>query len=104
MFLYGRLINAMDVVSFLFCGVFCLSDTHCLDNYGITVLFLESPFSSLAWCSLDTLCKMLRRDIRLRREYLLRKSHEGKQKEEYEKKMKIREALACRSNTSQMRV
>ncbi len=39
---------------------------------------------------------MLRRDIRLRREYLLRKSHEGKQKEEYEKKMKIREALAGR--------
>ncbi|KAK8804986.1 u3 small nucleolar ribonucleoprotein [Blastocystis sp. subtype 4] len=38
---------------------------------------------------------MLRRDIRLRREYLLRKSHEGKQKEEYEKKMKIREALAA---------
>ena len=38
---------------------------------------------------------MLRRDIRLRKEYLLRKSQEGKQKEEYEKKMKIREALAC---------
>ena len=39
---------------------------------------------------------MLRRDIRLRREYLTRKSQEGKAREEYEKKMKIREALACR--------
>ena len=39
---------------------------------------------------------MLRRDIRLRREYLARKSQEGKAKEEYEKKMKIREALAGR--------
>jgi len=37
---------------------------------------------------------MLRRDIRLRREYLIRKSVEGKQKEEYDKKQKIREALA----------
>ena len=33
---------------------------------------------------------MLRRDIRLRREYLTRKSQEGKAREEYEKKMKIR--------------
>ena len=39
---------------------------------------------------------MLRRDIRLRKEYLYRKSLEGKQKEEYEKKQKIREALAGR--------
>lgn len=38
---------------------------------------------------------MLRRDIRLRRDYLYRKSLEGKKKEEYEKKMKVREALAC---------
>ena len=38
---------------------------------------------------------MLRRDIRLRKEYLYRKSLEGKQKEEYEKKQKIRDALAC---------
>ncbi|KAK8821886.1 U3 small nucleolar ribonucleoprotein IMP4 [Blastocystis sp. ATCC 50177/Nand II] len=37
---------------------------------------------------------MLRRDIRLRKEYLYRKSLEGKQKEEYEKKQKIRDALA----------
>ena len=37
---------------------------------------------------------MLRRDIRLRKEYLIRKSQEGKQKEEYDKKQKIREALA----------
>lgn len=37
---------------------------------------------------------MLRRDIRLRRDYLYRKSLEGKKKEEYEKKMKVREALA----------
>ena len=37
---------------------------------------------------------MLRRDIRLRREYLIRKSSEGKQKEEYEKKQKVREALS----------
>ena len=36
---------------------------------------------------------MLRRDIRLRKEYLIRKSQEGKQKEEYDKKQKIREAL-----------
>ena len=36
---------------------------------------------------------MLRRDIRLRKEYLYRKSLEGKQKEEYEKKQKIRDAL-----------
>lgn len=39
---------------------------------------------------------MLRRNIRLRRDYLYRKSLEGKKKEEYEKKMKVREALACR--------
>lgn len=39
---------------------------------------------------------MLRRDIRLRKEYLIRKSVEGKQKEEYEKKQKVREALASR--------
>ena len=37
---------------------------------------------------------MPRRDIRLRRDYLYRKSLEGKKKEEYEKKMKVREALA----------
>ena len=43
---------------------------------------------------------MLRRDIRLRREYLTRKSQEGKAREEYEKKMKIREALECRKLNS----
>ncbi|XP_020591989.1 U3 small nucleolar ribonucleoprotein protein IMP4 [Phalaenopsis equestris] len=36
---------------------------------------------------------MLRRNIRLRREYLYRKSLEGKEREYYEKKRKIREAL-----------
>ena len=73
-----------------------------LDAYGTTVHFWKTH--SLNWCYLDTLCTMLRRDIRLRREYLLRKSHEGKQKEEYEKKMRIREALACRSSMGPMRV
>ncbi|KAJ0980854.1 hypothetical protein J5N97_009109 [Dioscorea zingiberensis] len=37
---------------------------------------------------------MLRRNIRKRREYLYRKSLEGKEREYYEKKRKIREALA----------
>lgn len=36
---------------------------------------------------------MLRRNIRLRREYLYRKSLEGKERQLYEKKRKIREAL-----------
>ncbi|KAJ3693145.1 hypothetical protein LUZ60_012240 [Juncus effusus] len=36
---------------------------------------------------------MLRRDTRLRREYLYRKSLEGKEREYYEKKRKIRQAL-----------
>jgi U3 small nucleolar ribonucleoprotein protein IMP4 len=36
---------------------------------------------------------MLRRNARLRREYLYRKSLEGKEREAYEKKRKIREAL-----------
>ncbi|RRT39364.1 hypothetical protein BHM03_00060901 [Ensete ventricosum] len=36
---------------------------------------------------------MLRRNTRLRREYLYRKSLEGKEREYYEKKRKIREAL-----------
>jgi len=35
----------------------------------------------------------LRRHVRLRREYLYRKSLEGKEKEEYEKKKRIKEAL-----------
>jgi U3 small nucleolar ribonucleoprotein protein IMP4 len=35
-----------------------------------------------------------RRHIRLRKEYLYRKSLEGKEREEYEKKAKIRKALA----------
>ncbi|KAJ6346732.1 hypothetical protein OIU76_003416 [Salix suchowensis] len=37
---------------------------------------------------------MLRRNIRLRREYLYRKSLEGKERLLYEKKRKIKEALA----------
>ncbi|KAG0466327.1 hypothetical protein HPP92_017907 [Vanilla planifolia] len=37
---------------------------------------------------------MLRRNTRLRREYLYRKSLEGKEREYYEKKRKIKEALA----------
>lgn len=36
---------------------------------------------------------MLRRNIRLRREYLYRKSLEGKERLLYEKKRKIKEAL-----------
>lgn len=36
---------------------------------------------------------MLRRNTRLRREYLYRKSLEGKEREYYEKKRKIRQAL-----------
>eukprot|EP01098_Paradermamoeba_levis_P012314 TRINITY_DN5365_c0_g1_i2.p1 TRINITY_DN5365_c0_g1~~TRINITY_DN5365_c0_g1_i2.p1 ORF type:complete len:298 (-),score=82.79 TRINITY_DN5365_c0_g1_i2:213-1061(-) len=36
---------------------------------------------------------MLRRNIRLRKEFLYRKSLEGKEKDEYEKKRKIRKAL-----------
>eukprot|EP00947_MAST-08B_sp_MAST-8B-sp1_P002701 g2701.t1 len=36
----------------------------------------------------------LRRDLRLRKEYLYRKSLEGKEREAYERKMRIREALA----------
>ena len=36
---------------------------------------------------------MLRRNARLRKEYLYRKSLEGKEKELYEKKRKIRQAL-----------
>ena len=35
----------------------------------------------------------LRRNARLRREYIYRKSLEGKELEEYEKKRKIRKAL-----------
>lgn len=37
---------------------------------------------------------MLRRNARLRREYLYRKGLEGKEKAEYERKRLIREALA----------
>lgn len=37
--------------------------------------------------------KMIRRNIRLRKEYLYKKSLEGKQKEEYEKKERIRKAI-----------
>lgn len=37
---------------------------------------------------------MLRRNARLRKEYLYRKSLEGKEREEYEKKRRIRQALA----------
>jgi U3 small nucleolar ribonucleoprotein protein IMP4 len=36
---------------------------------------------------------MLRRNARLRREYLYRKSLEGKERSEYERKRVIREAL-----------
>ena len=36
---------------------------------------------------------MLRRNARLRREYLYRKSLEGKEREEYERKRVIRQAL-----------
>jgi len=36
---------------------------------------------------------MIRRNARLRREYLYRKSLEGKEREEYERKRKVREAL-----------
>lgn len=36
---------------------------------------------------------MLRRNARLRKEFLYRKSLEGKEKELYEKKRKIRQAL-----------
>ena len=36
---------------------------------------------------------MIRRNARLRREYLYRKSLEGKERLEYERKRKIREAL-----------
>jgi hypothetical protein len=36
---------------------------------------------------------MLRRNIRLRKEYLYRKSLEGKEKEQYERKRQIRTAL-----------
>jgi U3 small nucleolar ribonucleoprotein protein IMP4 len=36
---------------------------------------------------------MLRRNTRLRREYLYRKNLEGKERIEYERKRKIREAL-----------
>ena len=36
---------------------------------------------------------MIRRNARLRREYLYRKSLEGKERAEYERKRKIREAL-----------
>ena len=36
---------------------------------------------------------MLRRNVRLRKEYLYRKSLEGKEREEYERKRKIRKAL-----------
>lgn len=35
----------------------------------------------------------IRRNIRLRKEYLYRKSLEGKEKEQYEKKQIVREAL-----------
>lgn len=36
---------------------------------------------------------MIRRNARLRREYLYRKSLEGKERDEYERKRKIRTAL-----------
>ncbi len=36
---------------------------------------------------------MLRRNRRLRREYLYRKSLEGKERQHYEKKRRLREAL-----------
>lgn len=36
---------------------------------------------------------MLRRNQRLRREYLYRRSLRGKEKEEYEKKLKVQKAL-----------
>ena len=37
--------------------------------------------------------EMLRRNTRLRREYLYRKSLEGKERQHYEKKRRVREAL-----------
>jgi len=43
---------------------------------------------------------LLRRNARLRREYLYRKSLEGKERELYEKKRKIREALEGQSDVS----
>lgn len=43
---------------------------------------------------------MLRRNARLRREYLYRKSLEGKEREEYERKRKIREALEGKTRFS----
>ena len=42
---------------------------------------------------------MLRRTLRRRREYLYRKSLEGKQREKYEKKRKIQDALRGRVDT-----
>lgn len=41
---------------------------------------------------------MIRRNARLRREYLYRKSLEGKERAEYERKRKIREALDGANN------
>jgi len=42
---------------------------------------------------------LLRRNARLRKEYLYRKSLEGKEKELYEKKRKIRQALEGEKKT-----
>ena len=41
---------------------------------------------------------MIRRNARQRREYLYRKSLEGQERELYEKKRKIRDALAGNAN------
>lgn len=58
--------------------------------------------SAIGWCGFaeglretsGSVGTMLRRNTRLRREYLYRKSLEGKERTLYEKKRKIRQALA----------
>lgn len=69
-----------------------------LSSYDTKTLANSRLFScftaSLSLSKGSPLREMLRRNIRLRREYLYRKSLEGKERLLYEKKRKIKEALA----------
>lgn len=59
----------------------------------------------VSFVNMSTSAGLLRRNARLRKEYLYRKSLEGKEKELYEKKRKIKQALeGSNASTSCMRM
>jgi hypothetical protein len=60
---------------------------------GVPVFELRITSRS-SWEFVEQFGKMMRRNTRLRREYLYRKSLEGTERQLYEKKLKIRQSLA----------